>query len=500
MRAFDQAHTAREAVVTQKSADRALLMLLVATVSLLLVWRPSVVHAQESRTAAKADASGTQPHVVRASETLWSIAARYYGDGHAWRELARRNGITVSGDKAPITVGQTLRVPAKLPPRGPKAAAVAAAPADSTVPRAAVARAGEGTMPAPPAAPATAASAATSPAGSLAAQTAGIARDSTERAAARQAARQAVRPSADDSSTRAAAAGAAAGAVEPAGLTPQRGTLLGTPSLVRIGLASSAEQAASRKPNDAPTIFHRDLPDAAEAERRTRAVLRPNTPVPRQGELDAAPFLAAGKTPPAGGAILARVDAPSANPSMLSDAMPASLTLATYVELRAPAGRTLAVGDRLQAVSATLVPSLGKHVVVPTGIIEVTQVEGARVVGVVRRVSGRLTVGQTLLAAPPTVGDRGDVTTLPSSDLSTSVQWVDLTESMPTIGSFVVLTAGTAQQVRAGDEFALGAGATTIARARVVRVDATGATAVVVQQNAAGITTELAARRVRRAP
>ena len=48
--------------------------------------------------------------------------------------------------------------------------------------------------------------------------------------------------------------------------------------LQRIGLVDQSTQAASRKPAEAQTIFHLDMPDAVEAERRTQAALRPNVP------------------------------------------------------------------------------------------------------------------------------------------------------------------------------------------------------------------------------
>jgi hypothetical protein len=89
-----------------------LLMPLVAAVlmALLLAW-PSVVRAQGA-SGAPAVASPSGTHTVRPGETLWSLAVRYYGDGHQWRELASFNGLLV-GDERGIVVGQVLRVPSQ---------------------------------------------------------------------------------------------------------------------------------------------------------------------------------------------------------------------------------------------------------------------------------------------------------------------------------------------------------------------------------------------------
>ena len=44
-------------------------------------------------------------YTVRAGDTLWDIACRFYGDGGRWRELAAKNGIT---DPKSLPVGKEL--------------------------------------------------------------------------------------------------------------------------------------------------------------------------------------------------------------------------------------------------------------------------------------------------------------------------------------------------------------------------------------------------------
>jgi len=47
-------------------------------------------------------------HIVQRGDTLWSIAARYYGDGQRWRDIGRANGIT---NEHRLRIGQRLQLP-----------------------------------------------------------------------------------------------------------------------------------------------------------------------------------------------------------------------------------------------------------------------------------------------------------------------------------------------------------------------------------------------------
>lgn len=506
MRAADQAHTSSAVSPEQaKGLFGRLLLAVIATLALLVVWRPALLHAQEPTTQPPAQeaaaTANTKVHVVKAGETLWSLAARYYGDGHQWQNLARRNKIPTSGAPA-LSVGMRLTVPSKPTVRGANAAEVAAAPADSTVPRVALAKAGEGTLPTPPAAEKPAASKA--PAGSLASQTSGkgnaaaTARNTTARGVAKPSA-----PAAAPATVQASAASQPAKDTSRVNLQPQQGTMIGDMSVRRIGLVDSDAQADSRKASEIVTVFHRDMPDAAEAERRTRAVLRPNTPAPRQAEYDAAPFLVAASQLERGGVIASRVGSPG---SSSADA-PQRAIKTDQVELKAPAGLSLKAGDRLVSVTTAEEIAKGQRLVLPTGILEVVKAEaGKPVLAVVRRQTGRIEQGQRLLPAAGQAGEWVKAQKLDAPDVATTVKWLDTHESLPTLQSYLLLGAGSAQGLKAGDEVALyqrtpGTTADRLtATVRVVRVDRDFASAVITKQYGTDIAVGMVARRFAKAP
>jgi LysM repeat protein len=518
MRAADQAHSTP--TNTDGHAAGALFKLLVAaiaTLALLTIWRPAVVGAQEAppaKTEAKADAkteakaeakqapskptvATNRTHVVKAGETLWALAARYYGDGHAWQQLARANKISTDGAKPPLEIGMTLQVPVSKKVAGTKAAAVAAAPADSTVPKVALLKAGEGTLPKPPAEPKSEAKAeGKAPAGSLAAQTA-----EKGNASGKGSSRPAPKTPKDAAAPAVSVAPASA---EPESLDLQRRqqTLLTREGGVRIGLVSNQEQSASRKSSEVLTVFHRDIPDAAEAERRAKAVMRPNTPVPRQGELDAAPFLMAEADHAQAATITGRVGAPAAE----LEAYPERALRSDEIELQAAPKKSFRVGDVLQSYASMPSSIKGRVVAIPTGIVEVTTVRpNGSAVAVVREQSARIEQGQHLTPQTGSPAPRVKAEKLATPDVATTVVWLDPAQTIPTLQSFLLIGAGAAKGVKAGDEFALyhqpkGGSEAQMAVARVVRVGNDHAAAVIVRQSGADINTGMTARRVGKAP
>ncbi len=412
-----------------------------STVALLLVWHPAVVHGQEAggrivsvfdTTVDQLQDAATTTHVVRAGETLWGIAARYFGDGHQWPTLARRNRLAIKGP-APLQVGTKLTVPVSPVIRQAKAAVVAAAPADSTVPSVALATAGEDTLPSP----------------------------------------------------------------APAVASARQGT--------RIGLVDLEAQEASRKSTEVETVFHRDLPDAAEAERRTRAVLRPNAPAPRQAEFDAAPFVVSPSDLVKAGSIIRRIGSAETTES----GYPQRAIVTDQIEVRPPAGVTYSVGQRLVAVTTPAAVDKQTLIAIPAGIVEIVRVEaGKPAVAVLMRQSGRVEQGQRLLPATGASAPWLTAQKIEAPDVRTSVRWIDPHELQPTLQSFLMLAAGSTQGVKAGDEFGLYRRGTTeqpaqeslVATVRVVRSEVAWSSAVITRQYQSDIAVGLSARRVAKAP
>ena len=148
-------------------------------------------------------------------------------------------------------------------------------------------------------------------------------------------------------------------------------------------------------------------------------------------------------------------------------------------------------------------------IAIPAGVVEVVRAEaGKPVLAVLMRQSGRVEQGQRLL---PTAGMSAPWLTpqkLAAPDVNTSVRWIDPHELQPTLQSFVMLSAGSAHGVKAGDEFGLyrsgtkelPASESLVATVRVVRSEAGGSSAVIMRQYQADIVVGLSARRVAKVP
>ena len=513
MRIATQAHPSEVSVSTAGQALVRLLVVLVATLTLLALWTPKVLRAQTSATAASPVAdSATITHVVKAGESLWLIAERYYGDGHQWQEVARRNSLATNQDQL-LLVGMKLRVPAQLLPANKrvssgkdadkvsKGASLSAQTSDRA--DAAPAAASPHTVRAPAASNSKAAAAANrigsrsgpQPANRVAARGHVTSSDSAAKT-----------PRVDTTEVATVFSRASVAAALDSlrwGRRARSDTLIAPRTATHIGLVDAEDLRASRSAKEVATVFLRRVPDQAEVDAQARAISRTDAPAPRRGEYEGAPFSVEATMLSRGGRLLRRIGAPAGT----SAKNPQRLALADQVEISAPVGVSLAVGDRLVSVQVHEVVK-GVNVAVPTGIIRVVKVEGGKpILAMVQSQTGAVQQGQSLLVIEGSAAPLSSRAANASNDLETSVRWIDGTESLPTLQSYVLLGVGSAQGVHAGDEFELhtAKGPTTggeerIARARIVRVGTRESTAIIVKQERAEIAVGVLARRVARVP
>jgi hypothetical protein len=473
MRAQTQAHTAPVPTAATRALLGHVVVAICATVLLLLVWHPRVVQAQTTGTRD----TTSRKHVVRPGETLWSLATRYYGDGHAWRALAKRNGIPTAGDGAVIRVGMTLSVP-------PKSTVTAAAEAAAKLPM--------GEPETPPVATAKAAppdSATLAKAATARATAAAIAQD---KANAKKPATLDQRNASDSS------------AIAPrSGLSPQvKAERLLTREPARLGIVDDGAARASRKASEDNTVFYRQVVNATDAEAMTRAVIAPAAPAPRFAEYLGAPYPVLDSQWETRGRVVRRIDA--VGPALHSQLR---LQLADEVEITLPEGSTAAPGDKLVVLQDGGAFSSGTKMGIPSGVLEVSQrSNGQTARAIVKAQTGVMAIGDGIFAIEGTAAPLVPAATaLATSDLTTQVVWVETGTLIPSLQNFVMLKAGSSDGVSAGDEFELvaadkDADMTRVAVVRVVRTGAHGSAAVVVKQSRPDIAVGLTARRSAKTP
>lgn len=515
MRAAQKAHVSHIRPAASSALLLRVVMAIIATLALLLVWHPRVISAQtpppapppygmeqqppakpQAAAPGKAQDTASSTHRVKAGETLWSIATRYYGDGQQWRAVARRNGIALSSDTA-LRVGTVL----VLPSRQNVASAVSARPApiDTTTPKSVTTPAGPplpptvNTVPLP----------APRPAGALAAQTS-TKTDDTRRAPVsgdRSARVEAAAPklaTASDANPRQDTAAMTQRTVLRPQIKAERLLTNGSSSVM---LADEATLRAARAAREVTTVFLREVPSEAEAREAVAASLH-STPAPRHGEYFAAPYPIAEARWKQAGHLLRRVD--SAGPTLYETSR---YQLTNEVEITAPAGVTVSAGDHLVAVAPSGVVANGVRVGEPTGLLRVVKAEaGGPVRAVVIRQTGVIEQGQALFAVE---GNAAPANQRPqavaSPDVETTVTWTPDASHQPRLQSYLLIAAGEAQGVKAGDEFALLSRPTTgpatqTALVRVVRTGAMGSAVVIIGQSGPDIATGMVARRIARMP
>ncbi len=453
-RSLPHAQVAPGRSASVSEAQQLLLPLVLAfALAMMMAW-PAQVRAQGA--AVTASSSGT--HTVRPGETLWSLAARYYGNGHKWRELAALNGLSEGGERG-VAVGQVLRLPAELPPLAAARAAMAEAPPTST-PSVAVTPAG-GDKP-------------------------------REAAPAVEVRAVAAEPAPAPAAAEPAPAPIAAPAEAPAAEAPA------AERAVRIGLVKPTELSAARG-RDNTTIFIGPAPFDADTMQGT-IWLNGNesfvAPAGRRvGEFQAAPVPVEAASWKESGRIVARAQATGGRVAGAVQRMQQR----DLVEVVLPSGLEPTPGMQLVAVAQGADLGRGARLAIPTGILTVEAPRNGVTVARVTRIYGVIEQGQAMLpyVEAPAAPVAGDVPAL-----ETTVRWITDAPLLPSLQAYLVLSPAE-QGIEPGDRFELvssGASGTRVAVARVVRVTSAGATAIVTQQDQPAIRVGMTARRIGRAP
>ena len=458
---------------------------LLATATLLWMFTPSVVHAQ--------DKPGT--HEIQAGESLWSLAVRYYGDGQKWVDLAKLNDLGIAGEKG-LVVGQSIKYP-KLQPPPVKPSAIAPPP---NTPRNALVRARQ---PLAKEAPLHA------PAGALASQTAGKADAAPIAPAVAAKGKVAARTKAESRPAAAAVRPGVTVSESPvANLTPEArvaanaGVVAAQTSAIWSIEASAMRAARGSEPT---TVFLLRTFDAVQTDSAVQPVIRVEKPRNRTGEFTSAPYAIDAATVTKGGHVGRRTGATGSFRDI------ERLVLTDEAEVTLPPGIPATIGAQFVAVQVAAITPGGANVATPTGVLEVIKADAGRpVIARVVRQSGRIEEGQPLMAfMGGAVSNAATASPVARSAGApeTHVIWVEGDALLPTLQSFVLLAATERDGVKPGDEFALvkrsGVGADSrelqIAIVRVVRVSAQGTTAIVVKQSDASIAVGSEARLIAKA-
>jgi len=459
-RSLSRAQAVPSRSVSVSEAQQLLLPLVAAFVMALVLAWPRHVRAQgASGAAVTASASGT--HTVRPGETLWSLAARYYGDGHKWRELASVNGLVDGGERG-ITVGQVLRVPAHGTSLASSRAAMAAAPPAAT-PTVAVTPAGVGDE--RPRKAAEVAAVAEAPATV-------VAREAVEAPVVVDAPRPAeVVAVAEDAAER----------------------------IPRIGIARPSAFVAARG-HDNTTIFLGPAP--IDADTMTGTIWLDGgesfvAPAGRRvGEFQAAPIPMGSARWKSTGRVKARALASGGRSAGERQRMQTR----DLVEVTLPPEVAPVPGTQLVTVSLGADLGRGVRLAIPTGVLTLETPRNGVVVARVTRVYGVIEQGQSVLPyveapAAPVAG--------PVPSVEATVRWISDAPLLPSLQSYLVLAPADGTILETGDRFELlssSAGGSRVGEVRVVRVTPDGATAIVTQQEQPAIRVGMRARRIGRAP
>ena len=253
--------------------------------------------------------------------------------------------------------------------------------------------------------------------------------------------------------------------------------------------ASAAELAPARSDL---TVFSSPISRAAAAmEQQHRDVLgRTRAGAVRRGEIEAAPYADRTGGPRSSGWLVASVDRPGIQTSIVQSRYQINDHL--YVEL--PAGARAREGD--DYMSYVLGPDLGYgygQVVIPTGILRIESApEGQRPIARILRQFGEIRLDQRVISAPNISVPAGSLAPVVGG-VRGKVIYVYNDPVLPTIGHYILISQTSKDGVEVGDEITFIDNSTgrgdenpappvVAAIAQVVRVTPFATTAIIVRQ------------------
>lgn len=265
-----------------------------------------------------------------------------------------------------------------------------------------------------------------------------------------------------------------------------------------------ARVATKPAPPSEKTVFSTQSPLMADRVGTSGEVLgRGNVSGVPVGEIESAPFSARRGGPSGSGRLAAAYD----RPGILAAAGERRFQLKDRIFVELPSGSAGRAGEVLLAYRLGPVIGDDVQVVIPTGILRVESVEAGRpALARVTRQFDELMLDQRVMSLEtlqPSVGASVPVAVGPAE----KVIYVANDPVLPSLQSYIILSARSASGVRVGDQFTLiddtvdpryPAPPVPAAIAEVVRVTPHGVTAIVVDQEQprifAGMTARLSAR------
>jgi LysM repeat protein len=198
-----------------------------------------------------------------------------------------------------------------------------------------------------------------------------------------------------------------------------------------------------------PTVFGSN--DEEAQERLVAANRMPPTLTVRPGEYEAAPYVVADDKPLGAGKVVGPVDVPALGLS--SDA---GFRTFDRIYITVPPGAALSVGDQvLVARTDATITDVGR-VVEPTGVMKIDSLgSGNHAIAEIIKQFGTIVPGQSIVRLGQSFESTTARPVAGNYPVHAKLLWIKGSPRLPSVQSYVILSAGQATGVRLGDQFTL---------------------------------------------